>query len=193
VPVERYLDMPLLWPRTEPGVQRPGQWVGTREKRWIIILPHAYLLVVFKPYKGVIPVALTSTLTNNVEEMSFFPDLRSMAMKKLSIGGEGGEGVVPLSGDSKIFAKFPRLCEFWTRLTYDDGSRRLPGRHWFDQDSVGFTLTLFEVSGMAKMRCRAATIDDCYALAEKCLGSDNAPWEVDAYAREKAAGKKPKK
>lgn len=187
-----FLGMRLCWPRQRPGVARPGQWTGSREKRWIIVLPHAYLMVVWTPYRGVTPVAISSSLTNDVNEMDFFPEVRSKKMRKLSIGGPEGAATVPLSGESKVFAKFPRLCEFWTRLTYDDGSPRLPGRHWFDQDSVGFTLTLFEVSGFAKMRCRAATIDDCYALAEKALGSENAPWEADQYAREKASGKKKK-
>lgn len=187
-----YLGLPVLFPRATRGVARPGQWCGKREKRWIIALSHAYLWVVWSPFRGVVPVCLSPGLTNNPEENTYFPDVRSKEMKKLSIGGADGTPVVSLSGESKLFKNFPRLCEFWSARTYEDGTPRSPGRHWFDQDGVGYTLTLFEVSACAKMRCRAATIDDCYALAEKALGAENAPWEVDQYAREKASGKKKK-
>ncbi len=191
--VSRFLDMPLLWPRETRGVQRPGQWVGKREKRWIMILPHAYLLVVWVPFRGVCPVALTTSLTNDVEEMEFFPEVRSKAMKKLSIGGDGTAKVPALVAESVLFKKMPNFCQFMTHTTYDDGSPRAPGRVWFDQDGVGFTVTLFEPTAYAKMRCRASTIDDAWALVEVALKSDNPPWEVDQYARDRAAGKSKKK
>lgn len=187
-----FLGMKLCWPRQRPGAARPGQWVGGREKRWIIVLPHAYLMVVWTPYRGVTPVALSSSLTNDVSEMQFFPEVRSKKMKKLSIGGDEKTPIPAMAAESKIFKNFPRLLEFWTATTYEDGSPRAPGKHWFDQDGVGYTLTLFEPSGYAKMRLRAAVIDDTYTLAEKALGSENPPWEVDQYARDKAAGKKKK-
>lgn len=190
--VREYLGNRLHFPRTKSGIGKPSQWVGRREKRYIFVLPHAYLWLVWTPFRGVTPVALSATLAGDVEDSEYFTDVRSSALKKLSIGMEGNAKVPALVADSVLFKKMPTFCQFMTHTTYDDGSPRAPGRVWFDQDGVGFTVTLFEPSAYAKMRCRAATIDDAWALVEVALKSENPPWEVDQYARDKAATKKKK-
>jgi len=190
--VPRYLGMTVVWFKEVPRSRRPGQWFGRREKRYILVTPQGYLYLCYLPYIGVFPVAFTRSLTNDICEDQLFPDVRSKAVKKLSLGVETG-GVLPmLSKESKLFAKLPHFVEFMTATSYEDGSPRLPGRCWFDQDGVAFTITLFEPTGFARMRLRANTFDDVWMLAEKALAADNAPWEADQYAREKAATKKKK-
>jgi hypothetical protein len=113
-------------------------------------------------------------------------------VKKLSMGGDDAGKLPSLSAESVIWKKLPRLCEFLTANVYEDGSPRAPGRLWLDQDGIGFTLTLFEPSAFARVRLRAATLDDVMTLANTHLGMENAPWEADQYARDKAQQKKKK-
>jgi hypothetical protein len=113
-------------------------------------------------------------------------------MKKLSMGGDDAGKLPSLSAESVVWKKLPRLCEFLTANVYEDGSPRAPGRLWLDQDGIGFTLTLFEPSAFARVRLRAATLDDVMTLANTHLGMENAPWEADQYARDKAQQKKKK-
>lgn len=113
-------------------------------------------------------------------------------MKKLSVAGETGGVLPPLSSESKLFVKLPRLSLFLVETTYEDGSPRAPGRLWLDNDGLAFTITLFEPSAFARVRLRANTLDDTFALANAHLGLESAPWEADQYAREKAAQKKKK-
>jgi hypothetical protein len=113
-------------------------------------------------------------------------------MKKLSMGAEDVSKLPPLSAESAHLKKVPRLCEFLTAVVYEDGSPRVPGRLWWDQDGLAFTMTLFEASSFARVRLRAATIDDLLVLANTHLAMENAPWEADQYARDKATAKKKK-
>jgi hypothetical protein len=113
-------------------------------------------------------------------------------MKKLSMGAEGGEGLAPLPGESVVLKRFPLLCQFLAVTKYDDGTPRLRGRVWFESDAIAYVITLMEPTACARVRLRGASIDDTLALAEKHLSIENAPWEVDQYARDRQAMKKKK-
>ena len=190
--VQRFLGMSVLRCKPKPSIKRPSQWLGGREKRYVLAVPQGYVYVCYLPFIGVFPVAFCQVLTNDLAEYNLFVDVRSKAMKRLSIGSEVG-GILPLlSKESKLFGKLPHLVEFLVATTYEDGTPRAPGRLWFDQDGIAFTITLFEPTGFARMRLRANTLDDVWMLAEKALAAENAPWEADQYAREKAAIKKKK-
>jgi len=179
-------------PRKGVGVAKPSQWLPSKSAEYWFAFRDVWLLVTFQPHRGMYPVALYRRVKGAMVKEHEFPSLWSRAMKKLSLGADSSSPLPPLSGESKLFGKLPRFRAFLTDNQYEDGSPRAPGRVWLDQDGVGFTLTLFEPSAMARVRFRAATLDDVYALAETHLGNDSAPWEIDQYARDKAAGKKKK-
>lgn len=113
-------------------------------------------------------------------------------MKRLSVGSPEDDGKKPLPAESKTLAKFPRMCEFLTAVAYEDGTKRQPGYLWLKSDAVAFVVTLFDEDACCRLPCRGATLDEALALAEKLLGVENAPWEVDQYMRErkKKKGKK---
>jgi hypothetical protein len=110
-------------------------------------------------------------------------------MKRISLGTSVGLPTVPLSADSVVFKKFPLTRHFMTAVAYEDGSPRQPGRIWWENDGVAFTAVLMDPTGCARVRLRAATIDDLWTAVEAHLGAENAPWEVDQYARDRAAKK----
>ncbi len=113
-------------------------------------------------------------------------------MKKLAMGAETGAALPPLSAESTILKKLPRVCEFLTATVYDDGSPRSCGRVWLENDGIAFVCSLFEPAAFARVRLRAATIDDVLMLAQAHLGMEAAPWEADTWARDRAATKKKK-
>lgn len=178
--------------RERSGVARPGQWLPGRDVRYWFHWRGSVVWVQWQPHRGLFPLAKHRYEGGGLVLVEEFPSLWSRALKKFTVGVEQGKPLPPLSAESKVLAKLPRLRAFLTDTQYEDGSPRAPGRLWLDQDGVGFTITLFEPSAFARVRLRAATLDDVFALCDVHLGAENAPWEVDQYARDRAAGKKKK-
>lgn len=174
------------------GVAKPVRWMSSRDVRYSYAVPHGMLRVQYQPFRGSYPIRLVLALPGREERVTEFPVLWSRALKKVSLGMEPGAVLPPLPSTSTLFKKLPRLMEFLTVTAYEDGSPRAPGRIWIDQDGTAFTVTLFEPSAMVKMRCRAATLDDAFTLAETHLGADNPAWEIDIWARERVEKKKKK-
>jgi len=178
--------------RTTAGVAKPSRWLPRRERRYLIAAGHVYINVQFQPFRGLYPMSLVSVRDGLLHEVSAYPSLWSKAMKRISMGDDDGKPMPPLSSESVVFKKFPRLREFLSHTAYEDGSLRQPGRMWLDSDSIAFVCTLFEPTAMVRVRLRAATLDDVLTLAEHHLGSENPAWEIDQWARDKAVPKKKK-
>lgn len=182
----------VLTPRRSSGVAKPCQWFPFGEKCYLWRFVKSEVVLLFKPHKGLCPLSASPVGSHGAAGRVQFVNLESVKMKKLSIGVESGAPLPPLSSESVLLKKLPRLCEFLTNTAYEDGSPRSPGRLWLDNDGIAFTITLFEPSAFARVRIRGNTLDDALTLANTHLGMENAPWEADQYARDKAAQKKKK-
>lgn len=176
--------------RATRGVIRPSQWFGRKEVWYFLEVGQLLVQFVFRPFQGCIPINSARASGHEQRDVLTFPDVRSLRLKKISLGGADGGDEFPLNPDSTILKKLPRFLEFLTTKKYADGTPRKPGRFWFESDGVAFTLTLFEATAFARVRLRAASVDDAFMAAEKHLGAEDAPWENDEYARDREAKKK---
>lgn len=179
--------------RRGSGVARPAQWLGRGEKWYYFSFDGVLLLWNYRPFQGCMPLFLCPDGSDKEEDVTKLPDVRSKRMKRISVGGTDGGDDFPLNPDSKLLVKLPRFLEWLTAKKYADGVKRKPGRFWFESDGVAFTITLFEAAACARVRLRAATIDDAFAAAEKHLSAENPPWEVDEYEQERQSKKSRKK
>ena len=175
------------------GVQKPRHWQSRRESMCYIGIGGMYVCVWWRPWFGLFPVSLVTLTKWDSETVSEYPNLRSKSMKRISLEVAPGAALPALSGESKMLVKLTYLRAWLVDTAYEDGTARVPGRLWFDSDGMAFRVTLFEASSMVKMTIRATTIDDALTLANQALGSESPPWEVDQYARDKAAEKKSRK
>lgn len=116
-----------------------------------------------------------------------------VAIKRRSGMGEANLPSLPLPATSLILAKLPLVREFITATTYDDQTLRAPGYFTMRNKSTQFEVTFYDPDPALRLPCRGLTIDDAFALAEKLLGTDGAPWEHDQYLSECAARKKKRK
>ena len=94
--------------------------------------------------------------------------------------------------ESKTFKAFPRLVAFLADQWYDTGEPRKRGSLWIDSEGSFWKAMLKEPSLFLCARIRAASLEDLLKAVETFLGLDAPPWEPDAYAQEKAVGKKKK-
>lgn len=107
-------------------------------------------------------------------------------MKKRTVpsGGSSGEGPKHIAGvESRVFDKLHQLVSHCAVTQYDDGTPRKPG--WFTVKTMGsaWVVQVKEPDTALSMQCTAQSLDDALSLADLLLGSDDAPWEPDAFLR----------
>jgi len=183
----------MFFTRPWYGIQKPRRWLPRGEMWFWLQCRDKWILMLNWPFAGCSTKGLYELDGSEFVEVVVCPDLRSAAMKKISVGLEPGKALPPLSVESVTLKKFPLLRFFLTATTYEGGEPRQPGRLWLDNDGLAFRITLFEPTAFAKAVLRANTLDDVFIVLEAFLASDSPPWMADEYARERAAEKKSKK
>lgn len=95
--------------------------------------------------------------------------------------GDGPKHLAPLM--TKGMASFPNLVMHCAVTRYDDGDPRQPG--WFTVRTQGsaWVIILKDPDSATQMQCLGNTLDDAMALAELMVGADDAPWELDQWAK----------
>lgn len=114
-------------------------------------------------------------------------------MRRLKLDSSGDIPPLGPSPDTKVLSKFPRLMAHLSDTSYEDGKPRTVGYLWVKSNGVTWIVTLFEPDVFGRLDCRAQALDEALALAERWLGVEDAPWEVDQWQRDRALGKSKKK
>jgi len=94
--------------------------------------------------------------------------------------------------ETNMFREHMGIIEHLALLQYDDGSPRSTGRLIVDVRGSAWSVICKDVESGMQLVCIGATLDDALDTLQLHLGSDNAPWEPDPWAKDKPA-KKPRK
>lgn len=97
-----------------------------------------------------------------------------------------------LSSESKLFGKMPRLTEYLTRVTYDDGEIRTPSYFTLRNRGASFEVTLYDPDSGGRLPVNGVTLDEVFFALEKLLGAEDAPWQPDRYLLSELQKKAPK-
>lgn len=97
-----------------------------------------------------------------------------------------------LSRESKLFARLPRLAEYLTRVSYDDGSPRVPSYYTLRNRGASFEVTVYDPDSGGRLPVNGATLDEAFLALEKLLGAEEAPWQPDKYLMSELARKAPR-
>lgn len=114
-----------------------------------------------------------------------YPHPGDLMKKKTAVAspapGDGPKHLAPLA--SKHFASLPNLAMHCAVVRYDDGDPRQAG--WFTVKTQGsaWVIVLKDPDSASQMSCIGNTLDDALVLAELMVGSDDAPWEPDPWAK----------
>lgn len=184
--------VPLYFPRTTTGVQKPRSRTPSHSTRYAWSVGRWFVFVSWSRYEGFTALDAVRYSGQVVHERREFPNLRRSKVKKPTVPAAAAPDPGQPSGSSVVLKKFPRLFDFLSNRWYENGEPRWPGSLWIDSDALAFRALLKEPSLFLQTRIRAATVDDLFAAVETFLGLDAPPWEPDAYAHEKAVTKKKK-
>ena len=175
------------------GRVRLSRWLPRRPDKFVLRCGQWDYLLDWRPFHGLQVTKVAPASAGEFNPEDDWPREGACPMRRLKV--DDGLGTFPAAVvHTKTLVKFPRLMEHCTSTKYDDdGAFRTPGYFWVKTQGSTWIVTLFDPDAGARLDCRAATVDDALALAETYLGAADAPWEVDAYLRERMAKKKKKK
>jgi len=109
---------------------------------------------------------------------------------KSSVGPMGGlVHLAPL--ESTLFGSVLPFLQHLSIVRWDDGTPRTPGTAILKTDGASWKCVLKEPDAKLQLPLMAATFDDLIALAALSLEGEEAPWEHDKWAYDRAKpGKK---
>lgn len=117
-------------------------------------------------------------------------------MKKKVLGSAAAKAGGPshiAAVESDIMGRCAALLAHCAVTRYDDGDPRRPG--WFTVKTQGsaWIVQVKDPDAAVSLTAHGQTLDDALCLADLLLGSEEAPWEPDAFLRRSAPSARPKK
>lgn len=110
-----------------------------------------------------------------------YEELRTM--KRKTKPGADGSGLAQASSQTKLLAGLPHLVEHLNARQYDDGAMRQTGRLFVDCVGSMWRAVAKDTDTGMQLTVFMPSVDDALLQLELLLGSDEAPWEPDAYAK----------
>jgi len=163
---------------------RPGRWAPRQQFKLSVFLVDRWYDCWYTPRRGYhcFQTRLDSVPTRLIAE---YP-APEWIMKKKTVGqrADGASAATHLAPiESDFWSRLPNLLSHVAVTRYDDGTSRMPGSIIIKTVGSSWVLVLKDPDGACQMQCLGNTLDDALILADLLLGSEEAPWEVDQWAR----------
>jgi hypothetical protein len=112
-------------------------------------------------------------------------------MKRRQIGGSGNapqvKHLAPL--ESTLFQACLAILKHVAITQYDDGTPRRPGSLYLTTVGSAYKVVLKDPDAGAQLQVIGDNADNAFAAATLLLESEDAPWEIDPWAKQ-VKGKK---
>jgi len=176
------------------GKRRPMRWAPQHDAMLDVIRLDKRFTLGYCPRVGWYPITSTSCRPP-YEVISKFAPVEAVLVKRKSTLPATPEGKVQhlAAMETKMWHGMPNILAHIAVVKYDDGGVRLPGMMMIKTLGASWVVVLKDQDAGLQMQCLGNTLDDALALAELQLGSDEAPWEHDPWAKRQTAGKGQKK
>lgn len=172
-------------------IRRPRHWTPRKRFALTLILLDIRVECFYTPRRGY-HISRVLKLRGGLRLVYSFPPPEVSAVKKKVPGSASSASLAshlaPL--ESSVFGTLFNLVSHCCVTRYDDGDPRQPG--WFTVKTLGsaWAVQVKDPDSCCQMQAIGNTLDDALGLADLLLGSDEAPWEPDPWAKKKAAEKK---
>jgi hypothetical protein len=174
----------LRWTGARSGCRRVCQWLPRRELWFRVVLRSKQLLIHWRPHAGLWCVAVERKGIPNDPTSHSYPRPKEHRVKRRLPPAGAADLVPPLAHESSILVDLPLVRQFLTATQYEDKTARTPGYWWLMNRVTAFEVILFDPDSGSRLPCRAADLDSALLLAERLLGTEDAPWEQDRYLME---------
>jgi len=148
----------------------------------------------FSPARGYSPTTLRRIDRSGFEVVTLFLPVMEQRMRKRTPQATQGSGPEHLAAmETRVFGALPNIIAHCGVVRYEDGTPRQPG--WVTVRTLGgaWQVTAKEPDAQCQLVSVANTLDDALAQLDLLLGAEDAPWEVDPWARRQGAKNDKKK
>jgi len=173
--------------------KRPRRFAPRTHFKLLVQLRRLDVEFWFQPGVGYSPISTRRPTAGGPDAVVLFFPVMVTRMKKPMPQATQGTGPTHLAPvESIVFGSFPNIMAHLTVVRYDDGTPRQPGTIFLRTLGAAFQITATAPDAQCRLPVVGNTIDDALAALDLMLGADDAPWEIDPYAkaRERKDGKK---
>lgn len=111
-------------------------------------------------------------------------DVKKRTIGTASANSRGVEHLAPV--ETKVLSVLTNLVSHMATVRYDDGETRQPGQLILKTQGAAWVVVVKDPDACAQLQCVGQTLDDALALADLLLGAEDAPWELDRWAADRA-------
>lgn len=114
-------------------------------------------------------------------------------MRKRSVptsAGSEGKAIHLAAVETLLLGQYPSIVAHLSVTKWDDGSPRTPGNLLLKTVGSFWSLTAKEPDDCLQLPVIGQSLDDVFTLLELFLSGDEAPWEVDTWAKQRAGRSK---
>jgi len=165
---------------------RPRRWAPRASWQLRVLYGDRELTLWYSPHWGYRPHSLDRFRDGSTETILFFPVMEVGSLKKRTPQAANGTGPKNLAAvESRVFGSLMNIIGHLADVRYDDGTPRQPGTLFIKTLGGAWSVTAKEPDAQAALPVVANSLDDALAALDLLLGADDAPWEIDPWARGK--------
>lgn len=177
----------LTWTRS-PRLRRRGDRLLPRREAWYrVVMGSKWFLVHWKPYSGLWCVSVAPVGVIVGPEVHSYPRPERTTMKRRAAPAATEEIKLPVSRESVFLADLPLLFAHCNETSYEDLTPRVPGYFWVMNRETAMEVIVFDPDSGSRLPCRAPDLDSAFLLAERLLGTPDAPWQPDGFLGDQLA------
>jgi len=174
---------------------RGNRWIGKRPARWlpmgrsqfsVLTGSRSYVMSSLR-FRGICVVEVRAKTWGAVARVDAVLERREFPHMKKVKRAERASVKHIAALESNLFRDHMAIVEHMAMLQYDDGEPRKAG--WVTLRCIGaaWQVVVKDPDGCASFTAVGRTLDEALDTAALLLGSDEAPWEPDAWLEKDAA------
>jgi hypothetical protein len=172
-------------PRRKPRRFAPGTHF-----RLTVLLKRCQVEFWYSLERGFVPLSFTRLATGQSPVTTLYLPVMESRLKKRTPQAANGTGPKNLAAvESRVFGALMNIVAHLADVRYDDASPRTPGTLFIKTLGGAWLVTAKEPDAGCQLPVTANTLDDALAGLDLLLGADDAPWEIDPWARSRGQKK----
>lgn len=168
---------------------RKKRWIGPKGCDFTIIGPRVRVVLRYRRYRG-LQVLGISRQTRAGSRWFSVRQFEELGVKKRKPAAEAPQVKHLAAMESNLLAPVQALIEHCALLQYDEGEPRKPGKFFVETVGTAWKITIKDPDTCTQFSVVGETFDKAAESAALLLACEDAPWEPDVWALERAPKKK---
>lgn len=164
---------------------RPSQWLPRRIVWFDLLLTKVVVRVQHTPFRGYCIRSVFPRGGSQLDRLFVLPP-PEFSVKRIELRKQASQGGAShlAAVETDVLGRLPNIVAHCAVTRYEDGSSRAPGWVMLKTQGAAWIVTVKDPDSCCSLRATANALDDALALADLLLGTEDAPWEADAFLQQ---------